>query len=255
MISKPLIKYILTAALRDRLLLVLLLMMVVGGSLSVFLGSSAITESDRFALVFASSGLRLGGVIGLVLFVVFYVRRAFDSRDVEFLLSRPLSRVTFISSHAVSFSLLALLVALVVIFSICMVSVHHIQPGVLLWGLSLAAELIIMANAALFFSMILPSATAGAMATFALYVLGRLMGELLGIVYSGSYTPGYHVMAVAMKTVSVIAPRLDLMAQSSWLIYGPGGDAINPGYVFMQGVIYSLLLIVAALVDMVRRQF
>ena len=272
MLSWPLVKYVLTAALRDRLILVLSIMVLVGAALSVFLGSSAVTESDRFALVFAAAGLRFAGVAGLVLFVVSYIRRAFESRDVDFLLSRPLSRVTFLCSHAAAFSLLAFFVAVLVTVSVFAVAPHHAaaatgswegpaaslenaQGGIGLWGLSLAAEFIIMANTALFFAMVLPGATAGSMASFGLYVLARLMGELLGIVNTGSYTAGYHLLAAVMKIISLIVPRLDLMAQSSWLVYGAAGSAIGAGFILSQCVIYSALLVLAAIIDLVRRQF
>ena len=41
-------KYILTAAMKDRLFLLFLLLAVLGVSLSIFLGSSAVTEKDQF---------------------------------------------------------------------------------------------------------------------------------------------------------------------------------------------------------------
>lgn len=255
MMSWPLVKYVLTAALRDRLMLVLSLMVLVGGALSVFLGSSAVIEQDRFALVFAAAGLRFASVVGLVLFVVFYVRRSFESRDIDFLLSRPISRSAFILSHSIAFSLLALIVGAAIGVSMLAVSLHYAVGGIGLWVLSLAAELVIMANAALFFAMVLPSATAGAMASIGLYILGRLMGELLGIVYTGAYFHGYRFLAMAMKLVSLIVPRLDLMAQSSWLIYGTSDSAIGVGFILAQGLVYSLLLTTAALIDLVRRQF
>ncbi|HTK85501.1 MAG TPA: hypothetical protein VL625_10490 [Patescibacteria group bacterium] len=255
MLSWTLVKYVMTAALRDRLMFALVLMVIVGGALSVFLGSSAIIEPDRFALVFAATGLRFAGAVGIILFIVFHIRRAFDSRDVEFLLSRPLSRTAFICSHSLAFSLLALIVSGVVTFSIFAVSPHSNSFGMLLWAVSLAAEFIIMANAALFFAMVLPSATAGALASIGLYVLGRLMGELLGIVYTGSYSHGYRFLALSMKIVSLIVPRLDLMGQSSWLVYGTAASTVGVGFVLAQGVVYSLLLASAALIDLVRRQF
>ena len=46
MISPTLVKYVLTAALRNRLLMVSFLMVITGGALSVFLGSSADIEAD-----------------------------------------------------------------------------------------------------------------------------------------------------------------------------------------------------------------
>lgn len=256
MVSWPLTKYVLTAALRDRLLLVFTLVVIVGGALSVFLGSSAVVEADKFALVFAAGGLRFAGAASLILFIVFYIRRAFESRDIEFLLSRPLSRTSFICSHALAFSTLALMVGAVVSLSMLAMSPHHhATEGMLLWALSMEAEFIIMANAALFFAMVLPSATAGAMASIGLYVLGRLMGEILGIIYTGAYSHGYRIFVLAMKPISMIVPRLDLMAQSSWLIYGLDDSSVGFGFIFAQGILYSMLLMSAALIDLKRRQF
>ena len=51
MISKHLVKYILTAARRDKLMWTLALMIALSASLSVFMGSAAVTEKGSFALV------------------------------------------------------------------------------------------------------------------------------------------------------------------------------------------------------------
>jgi hypothetical protein len=254
-LSKPLAKYVLTAALRDRLMITSLLVVLVSAAIALFLGSSAIIESDRFALVFAASGLRIAAMAGLVLFVVFYMRRAFEAREVEFLLSRPISRVSFLCSHALAFSALATAAAFLVTLSIAVVSLHHGNPGLPLWAVSVWIEFIIMANATLFFSMVLSSATGSAMAVFGLYVLARLMGEILAIMQREIYMPGHAILSLIMKTVSLIVPRLDLMGQSSWLIYGTGDSTVGFGFVLIQGLIYSGLLVTAALVDLARRQF
>src|SRR5688500_11896647 len=108
MIFARVVQYVLTAALRDRLFLTLLLVVAAGSSLALFLGAGAVIEADRFALVFTASGLRLACVMGLVLFTVFYIRRSFDGREVDFLLSRPVSRGTFLLAHTTAFSLLSL---------------------------------------------------------------------------------------------------------------------------------------------------
>lgn len=253
MFSPPLINYVLKAALRDRLYLSIMVIVAIGASLAVFMGSSAVIEADQFALVFAAGGLRFAGVAGLVLFTVFHMRRAFDAREVEFLLSRPVSRVSFLLSHAAALSLLAAVVAGVVIAGVVIVAPHKVGEGLVLWSLSLIVEFIIIVNAALFFSMVLSSATAGAMAVFGLYVLARLMGELLGISETGLRIPGYDILVGVMKTISLAVPRLDLMAQTSWLVYGPGD--IGAAFILMQGAVYTALLALAGLVDLTRRQF
>lgn len=253
MISWPLVKYVLKAAIRDRLVLSLLLALIVGTSIAVFLGASAVTESDQFAAVFLAAGLRLVGVLGLVLFAVFYVRRAFDSKDVEYLLSRPLSRASFILSHALGFSLLAIGVGGFIALILAGVAPYLIGNSYYLWSLSLMAEFIIIMNAALFFSMVLVNATSAALAVYGLYILARLMGQMLGIVDAGIAAEVYSGLGVVFEFVSLIVPRLDLMAQSSWLVYGTGD--VGYGFILLQTVVYTALLILCAMVDLVRRQF
>jgi len=254
MISLPLIKYVLTAAFRDKLVLSLFLLVLVGASLATFLGSSAVTESDQFTVVFASGGLRIAAILGLVMFIVFHMRRSFETKDVDYLLTRPISRISFLLSHAIAFSLLAIMFAVFVSAAVYFLGGATIESGFYIWSFSLMIEFMIMANAALFFAMVLPNAAASAMAVFALYLLSRLIGQLLGIVETGLDLPGFIYLSYLMQFISLVIPRLDLMAQTSWLIYGPSE---NIGYLFiaLQGLVYSALLVTASLVDLVKRQF
>lgn len=251
--SYPLVKYVLMGAVRDKLIVTLLVLLLLGCSLSFFLGSAAVIEKDRFALVFAAGGLRLAGVLGLVLFVVFFVRRSFDGKDVEFLLSRPISRTAFLYSYALAFSLIALALSAAIGLCVYAAGPHLFGPGHVLWIASIAVENIIMVNTALFFAMYMSSATSAAMSTLAFYVLARMMGQLLGIVDS-SLVVDTGPMAMAVQFVSVVTPRLDLMAQTSWLIYGVG-EGVGIGFVAVQGVLFCLLVTLAALLDLMKRQF
>ena len=252
--SWPLITYVLTAALRDRLLLSLIILLVLGASLSVFMGSSAVVEQDRFAVVFAGGGLRLASVLGLVLFVVFFVRRSFESKDVEFLLSRPVSRIQFLLSFSAAFSLLGILMGAAVGATLYALGPHLFGEGHVLWVVSLMVENVIMVNAALFFSMFLSSAATASMVAFTFYVLARMMGQILGIIDAGGQFFEFGPMSVAIQMISAVTPRLDLMAQTSWLVYG-AGDEVGFSYIIMQGIVFSILIILASLLDLVFRKF
>lgn len=254
-ISLPLVRYVLMAALRDRLILSLILVTMVGASLSIFLGSAALMEYEQFGMVFAAGGLRFAGVAGLVLFVVFHMRRSFDSKDVEFLLSRPISRSAFIFSHGFAFSILAVVVAVAISFAVIAVNPGGIGAGHFLWAFSFVIELIIMANAALFFSMVVTSAAGSTLAVFGLYVLGRLMGQLLGITAAALGGLAIPFLQSLMNVIAMVVPRLDLMGQTSWLIYPDSAGDVGFCFVLVQGVAYTALLITAALVDLRRRQF
>ncbi len=254
--SLTLVSYVLRAAIRDKILIALVLAMLVGTSFSIFLGSAAVIEKGQFAGVFAASGLRLAGVAGLVLFAVFYVRRSFESRDIEFLLSRPVSRTQLLLSFSAAFSLLALVTGLAEGACIAMLAPDMLDPGALLWVTSIIVENIIMVNVALFFALFLSSPASCTMACFGFYMLARLMGQLLGIIDTGTTggLPAATVLARIVEIISAVTPRLDLMGQTSWLIYGPDKGI---GYAFLlgQGVIFTALVLVAARIDLARRIF
>lgn len=254
--SLVLVRYVLTAALRDRVFISFLLMLAVGAALSLFFASSAVIEQDRFAVVYMAGGLRLIAVMGLVLFVVFHVRRSFDTRDVEFLLTRPLPRPVFLLSHAAAFSILGIVtgLAIAIVVGLWIRNMPDTTGG-LLWALGLCLELVIVANVALFFSMVLTSPVSSGLAVMGFYVLARLTGQLLLITKIGmSDLWIVKALQVLMKLLSLVIPRFDLMLQTNWLIYGMG-EGVGYGFVLAQAFVFTLLILAACLIDLRRRQF
>lgn len=254
--SRHLISYVFKAALRDRLLVSVFLVMIVGAALSIFLGSAAAFEKDLFAIVFMAGALRVASMVSLVLFAVFYVRRAFDSKDVEFILSKSIGRVSYILSHAVAFSMLAVLVSALCGVCVYAVSMHHFSAGHILWLTSIAAENVIMINVALFFAMVLRSAVSASLAAFGFYVLSRMIGQILGII--DAMPNGFFVgdaLGFVMQIISLIVPRLDLMGQTSWLIYGAEAGPVGYGYIAAQASVFLALVVIASIYDLLRQKF
>lgn len=254
--SAALVKYVLKGAIRDRLLITLLAMIALGIFLSLFMSSSALIEKDQFSIVYLAASLRLFALSGVMLFIIFFVRRSFLARDVEYLLTRPVTRASFILSHALAFSLIALIVS-----SVLGIGVGYLGykvgnlHGTFYWITGLTCEYLLMANVAFFFAMVLTSPTAAALASFGLYVLGRMMGQLLMVAkLPPGDVPGYHVLAAVFKMVSMLVPRLDLMTQTSWLLYGV--ESLRDYWlIIVQAVFFLFLILMAALIDLRRRQF
>jgi hypothetical protein len=252
--SIPLIRYVMIAALRDRLLLGMALMLVLACALSVFLGSAAIIEQDRFAVIYAAGAIRGLNVFGLVLFTVFFIRRGFEARDVDLMLSRPVGRTGFILSYAAGLSLLALLLGVLSGGLVAALSLRTLSDGHWLWTLSQVGENIVMVNAALFFAMVLSSAPMAAFAVSGFYILARMMSQVLGIIDSGKLDMQHQILQTVMQGISMLMPRLDLLGQTSWLVYGPDPQV---GGLFIAGqcAVYALVLVAAACIDLERRQF
>lgn len=271
-ISLPLLRYILTAALRDKIVMTLFIMIAVGVSTSIFLGSSSLVEQQELAIVFGAGGLRFLGALGVILFSCFHIRRSFETKEVEFLLSRPISRLNFLLSHAVAFMVISITIAVTITLSLILVGDPNLY-GLILWGVSLAMEYSIIAVSSLFFSMVLTSAASAALATLGLYVLSRMIGMLLGITDVMERKIMIY-LGYVMEFLSIFIPRLDLMAQTSWLVYGV--DDVDKveflmlasnfsktffehvsllGFVSMQGLVFIALLLSAASIDLIKKQF
>ncbi|TVQ83119.1 MAG: hypothetical protein EA357_07185 [Micavibrio sp.] len=275
-LSLPLIRYILTAALRDKIVITLLLMIALGASTASFLGSASITEEKELTVVFGAGGLRFLGALGIILFCCFHIRRSFEHKEVEFLLSRPISRAGFLLSYAAAFAVIAAVIAAAIMLVVLLIGAPDFG-GWMAWGGSLAVEYVIVATTALFFSMALPSAAGSAMACLGVYILARMVGMLLGITYV--MDNAFMVfLGYGMEFISIFIPRLDLMAQTSWLVYGVqgldsieymgmAGDRINPwadfvfskiglgGFVLLQGIFFTALLLCAAAIDLLKKRF
>ncbi len=250
----PLFRYILMAALRDRFFLSVVGVLILVISLSVFFGSSVIIEQDQFARSFAAFGFRLFGVVSLVLFITTYIRRCFENRDIDYLLSRPVGRIGFILTHAAAFSFLALLTAFLLGGTTVLLEASKLGLSDFIWWASLAVEFMIMANVAMFFAFVMTSSTACIMIVFVFYLLARLMGDILGIMHGKIYQGWMSILSNTMEVISVFIPRFDLMGQSKWVLYDVPAD-ISLGFVFGQGIIFSLLVVGATILDMHKRQF
>lgn len=247
------------AAMRDRMMWGIAVISILGACLSIFSGSAAIIEQGQFVMTYAAGGIRILTLVGLVLFVVFYVRRSFDARDVEFLLTRPISRLQFILSHAAAFSLLAVLSGAfltLIIFALNRGQFSEgLAQGFALWSCGVAAEYILVANTAFFFALVLNSPVSSGLSTLGFYVLARMIGNLMAIAHANlSSTTLFKGLAYVMDMIAMVIPRLDLMAQTSWLIYG-NHDWQSWAFICGQAILFLALILTAALIDLKRRQF
>jgi hypothetical protein len=246
-----LVIYLLRTVLGDRAIAALVLLMVAGMAIAAFVGSTALVEQRELATVFTATACRLAVVIVLTLVTCFHVRRAFEMREVDLLLSRPISRGDFVAAHVVTLLLLAAIAATLAGAAVGVVA----RPAAValgLWTLALLIEAAIVAVAALFFALSLPSGVASALACFGLYVLARLIGLLAGIAAAQSHTgPTGWLLDQLMTVFALLLPRLDLLAQSAWLVHGAGTGL---GTLFAQGAVYVVFLAAAARFDLGRRQ-
>jgi hypothetical protein len=246
------IRFVVLTARRDRFVLALLAMLIVSTALSVFLGGTALIEQWSMAVVFAAGAGRAVLALGMVVFVAFHIQRMFETKEVEAILARSLSRTRFVLAYWLGFAVLTTF--FVGVFSALLVMTAPSPLGAVLWGCTVLAEGLIITAVAVFAGVMLERATSVVLFTLGFYVLARLIGFFVGI---SQLSPRVgelgRLLDHAMNFIVVIVPRFDLFAQTNWLIYGPR-DADILFFVLQSGIFLALVLS-AAVFDLRRRQF
>ena len=166
------IRYILLTALRDWLFLGLFIAIALAFAVASFLGDTALVEESQMATTYAAGSTRVILLIGLIVFVCFHVRNAFSNKEIDLMLSRPISRTAFVISYWIGFACIAFLLcaALALLFIVQGVD----ALGLSYWIASMAMESLFVVAFALFASLILRSAVASVL--LALAVLAQLRG-------------------------------------------------------------------------------
>lgn len=251
------IRFTLLTAMRDWLFIGLFIAVMAAYGLSVFMGSTALVEQSQMSLAYFAGASRIILVTGLIIFVCFHVRRSFENREIESILSKPISRAEFVIAYWIGFAVLA---ALAVIPSIVIIALLN-KPdalGLAYWGSSLIMEISLVLAFALVAALIMRSAVSAVMACFGFYFISRLMGFFIAAMSNTSSLMGEgktgDIMQAILKVISTVTPRLDLFAKSSWLIYGVNGQ--NDLWVFqIQSFVYIFFLLSMAIFDFKRKQF
>jgi hypothetical protein len=254
-LSMPLIRYILVAAFRDRLLLAIFGLMLLSGVISILLTGAVIMEQAQFAVASLASSMRIVTIVGLVVFISFMQRRAHDSREIDYLLATPLGRYRYILSIAAAFTIIAFL-ASILMMAILAVVHHYYSPVLLYWGGSAFVEISLTTTFALFMSTRLRSATVCTLMTLAFYSLARLMGAVIGAMHSGIMERFrfYKFYETMIDIISTLIPRFDVLAQSQWLIYEQV-DGVSVWFLIGQWTVFTALFLSCAAFDLRRNQF
>lgn len=250
------IHYILLTAMRDWLFAGLLLGVLFAVMISSAMGDMAMLEPEQLKISYSAAASRLVLVIGMIVFTCFHVRHAFDSKEIDVFLSRPISRPNLVVSYWLGFSFVAVLLALPTIAVVQWVGPLSMQ-GFWLWSLTLVLELVLVVAAALFSSFTLKSGVSSVMATFGFYVLARMMGFFIATANSALLFRSEEMNNVSrwvMDHLAMVVPRLDFFAKTNWLVYGIADNAEIYNAV-LQAVIFILVLLAATVVDFRRKQF
>lgn len=250
------IRYILLTAIRDRLFVGLFFGVIFAAFVSGVMGGTAMLEPEQMTLTFSAASARIILVVGLIVFTCFHVRNAFDTKEIDVLLSRPISRTNLVISYWLGFAVVAALLVIptwVILYVVGILS----KNGFMAWSVSVLLEMWLVVAISLFAAFTFKSAVSSVLASLGFYVLSRMMGFFVATSQSGSLFETKEInvgFRWVMDVISVVVPRLDFFGKSQWLIYGLKG--YQDIYLFLiQGGIFIPLLIAATIIDFKRKQF
>ena len=249
---QPTIHFVIVTALRDRLFVSLLSLLAVVFAVSLYVGDGAVFEKGEMAIAFAGGAGRAALVLGLTIFVSFHVERIYDTREIEAILARNISRASFVISYWLGLVVVAVLLALPVIVFVGIFQLSF--TGALWWCASLILESCIMLAFVLFSAVTLERAIPTIFTTLGFYGLSRLVSFVLGIATHGDQSGFNAVTNPLFEFIALFIPRLDLFCQTRWLVYGP-----EPSENFMlipiQAAIFVPFLLAMTIFDLRRKQF
>ncbi len=250
------IKYILLTALRDWLFAALFVGVVFSTLVSGVMGGTALLEPEQMTLSFSASSARVILVIGMIVFVCFHLRQAFDTKEIDVLLSRPISRSNLVLSYWLGFAFVGALLVIPTAVILLWSGIIS-EYGFIAWIVSLLLEIWLVISIAMFAALTLKSAVSSVLASLGIYVLSRMMGFFAATAENGilfhNQTLNESIRWV-LDIISIIVPRLDFFAKSQWLIYGVKSYSDIYLYVAQAGIFVPLLL-TAAIIDFRRKQF
>jgi ABC-type transport system involved in multi-copper enzyme maturation permease subunit len=238
-------RYTLLEALRNRLPWLLLLTALGAVGVGGFLNELALTESRQLQAALLGAVLRLAAVFLVATFVVASMLREAHDHGLQLLMALPMPRAVYLFGKLAGFGALALLPAL--LFGA--LGLFFAPPAqAALWAVSLLCECWIVAAFALLCSLTLNQLSPALTATFAFYLLARVIGalQLLG------HGAGQQAISIGIDGLALLLPHLDRFTRSDWLVYHDGGGADLAG-VAAQTAIYVALLAAAALFDLYRK--
>lgn len=239
------LRYVLITAIRDRMVAAIIIaqMTVLGGA--SLMAASALAEGQATGLAIAGEGIRVVMMLGLITFISFHVRRMEETREIEAILTRPISRTTFVLAYYAAYAGIGVLLSLCAA-PLLMAGLAASGAGLAEWQASLGLECLIIVAIALFCALSLGSATASVLAGIGLYIFARLAAFFRAIAEAHTGLSAHddidRITTWMIKGIAAVMPRLDLFGQGQWLVHGPGGGWGLPELLLQTGIIVPLLL-------------
>ena len=244
-------RFTLLEAIRCRLLIAMIAVVVVAFGLAQFLGELSITETRQAQASVTGSLLRVFSICATCLFVISSVLRELDDKGLELILSLPLPRHAYLFGKLTGFAGFSLCVAVLAALPLFL---YAPAVAVGFWMLSLFCEQLLLAAFSLLCLLAFANTSLAFTSAMAFYLLSRstealcLLSSALALVSDAN---SQVLMNFLVKALALLLPDLHAFTRSEWLVYGVDADAV--GRVLIQTLVYLPVLLSAGLFDLYRK--
>ena len=252
--SLTIAKFTIIEAMRNRLVVLTLLVMAISFGVIEFIGDLALIEHREIQVAILAAFLRLGSMIIITLFVVTSMVRELQDKTLEMILALSVRRSSYYLGKLMGCFYVVIIVS--VLFS-SMLLLYAPAEQVLIWCLSLILEMMLVVAFSivmLFTFNQIPSALTG---VFILYAASRTTSSI----YLMSKYPVVSHNSIAqqfmdgfIEMMTWLLPDLHRYTQTEWLTYATAEWSLLPPLV-MQTAIYILFLSFLSLFDFHRKNF
>ena len=252
-----LLKFFALSVKRDRLLISLFLLIFISSAFSIFFGGNAIAEQTQMIVAYIASSSRIIINLGMIVFIITHITRLFYNKEIDFVLSKPISRKSIICAYTLGISLLSLLIALIP--TALLIAFGSLIQNTFVWFISFTFEIVITTTFAFLTSLFFRSQVSAILASFTFYIGARMMGFFYmsaryDYIYTGIDSLSKWLPQKIMYITSVVLPRFDLYTQTNWLLYEIKSYE-NIKFIAVQAVMYIIILHFAAFYDIEKKEF
>jgi ABC-type transport system involved in multi-copper enzyme maturation permease subunit len=244
----------LRAARRDMLFIGTVLALVVTSAVAFFMGSTALVEQLEMKVVYTSTISRIVTLVGMMIFICFHLKCMFDNREIDMIVSRPISRPQVVGGLFLGFT--ALSVPIIMLLVVILLPFAN-KLGLLFWALSVLLESWVVVSFSMFFALLIRGTVFSLLMSIMTYTIARVIGSFIAYISITRNIKELHVFQslaeFSIKVLSVVLPRLDLCGKSSWLIYGVQSDMRTLIYGMLQSLIFTLLILSATIYDFCKK--
>jgi len=247
-------KFTIVESLRNRLLLLIFLVVGISFALVEFIGDLTITEHRVTQVAILAAFLRMSAVVITTLFVVSSTVRELNDKTLEMILAMPIQRGSYYLGKILGYFYIAFLVSL--IFS-ALLLLYAEPEQILIWSISLFLELMLVVALSLvmlFTFNQVPSALTG---VFIIYGASRIVTSIYlmakyPIITHNSVAQQF--MDSFVELLTWLLPDLHRFTQTEWLAYNTAQWSMLPP-LLGQTFIYLVFLSFIALFDFYRKNF